>query len=121
MNKPSSKSRSYGTLSDFELGITLERKSYNVYTTPGGTTTVGTIGSSKSREIVRVYSEAIVNGEKWYYITYKTSTSTKSGYIRAAFIDIPSRIYNYSKVLTSGTWTCDYGYNDHAGVDIAGD
>lgn len=121
MNKPSSKSRSYGTLSDFELGITLERKSYNVYTTPGGTTTVGTIGSSKSREIVRVYSEIIVNGEKWYYITYKTSTSTKSGYIKAAFIDIPSRIYNYSKVLTSGTWSCDHGYGGHAGVDIAGD
>lgn len=104
-----------------ELGITMSRQSYNVFTTTSTSSTiVGTIGSTKSREIVRVNSETTVGSGKWYNITYKTSTGTKTGYIKAVDIDIPSRIYSYSKVMTSGTWTQDYGYNSHTGVDIGG-
>ncbi len=106
---------------DYELGITLARTSYNVYTsTSTSSTKVGSIGSAKSREIVRVLSETTVNGVKWYQITYKTSSGTKTGYIQASNINIPSRTYNYSKPMTAGTWTQDYGYNNHAGVDIGG-
>lgn len=106
---------------DYELGITLSRTSYNVYTTASTSSTkVGSIGSSKSREIVRVLSETTVNGVKWYQITYKTSSGTKTGYIQASYINIPSRTYDYSMPIKAGTWTQDYGYNNHAGVDIGG-
>lgn len=95
---------------DYELGITLARTSYNVYTSTSTTSTkVGSIGSAKSREIVRVLSETTVSGVKWYQITYKTSSGTKTGYIQASNINIPSRKYTYSKPITAGTWTQDYG------------
>ncbi|MCR4429813.1 MAG: peptidoglycan DD-metalloendopeptidase family protein [Tepidanaerobacteraceae bacterium] len=115
MNLPKRKSAST------ELGITLSRKSYNVYTAPSTSSTkVGTIGSTKSREIVKVNSETTADGEKWYYITYKTSSRDKMGYIQAKYIDIPSRKYSYSKPVTGGVWTQDYGYKGHEGIDIAG-
>lgn len=104
----------------YELGITPARQSYTVYTSASTSTVLGSIGSSKSREIVRVNSETTVNGVKWYNITYKASSGNKTGYIQASNIRIPSRTYSYSKPMTAGTWTQDYGYNNHAGVDIGG-
>jgi len=103
-----------------ELGITPARQSYTVYSRASTSDPIGSIGSSKSREIVRVNSEITVSGEKWYNITYRTATSYKTGYIQAKYINIPSRTYSYARPCTTGTFTRDFGYNGHAGVDIGG-
>lgn len=83
-----------------------------VYTTAIGSTTKGSVNP---RKIVYVYTSDSLSGR--YYIKFLNNGTIDYGYVSSSALRVPTS--GWSRPVTTGTRSNDYGTNGHKGIDVA--